>query len=219
MDNNFPSFNITLLSTVHKEFGKCNSEELYKIIETINPNVIFLEELEENYTAYDHLMFSKFRIFSNRLEQLAIQVYRHTHNVKYVPVLDIGLSEEVVKRAQIAKNHGSYQRLLENFESLVINCGFDFLNSPKCIDLHDEMRELEFQIIEDEFFHQKVNDSIHEYENSMLRNIYSFSKVNSFNKAIFMCGSAHRKSIIEKIEYFNIDSDIKLNWSIYNETR
>ena len=35
--------NITVISTNHKEIGKCNSEELYKIVESINPEVIFEE--------------------------------------------------------------------------------------------------------------------------------------------------------------------------------
>ena len=43
---------IVLISTVHQEIGKCNSEELYKIIESINPDVIFLEEFKNNYTKY-----------------------------------------------------------------------------------------------------------------------------------------------------------------------
>ena len=36
-------YNIILLSTKHIESGKCNSFELYKIIETINPEIIFEE--------------------------------------------------------------------------------------------------------------------------------------------------------------------------------
>ena len=37
------------------------------------------------------------------------------------------------------------------------------------------------------------------YENSMIRNIYSYWNNNHFSSAIFMCGAAYRKSIIEKI--------------------
>jgi len=39
--------NITLISTVHKEIGKCNADELCEIIEKISPEVIFLEALEK----------------------------------------------------------------------------------------------------------------------------------------------------------------------------
>ena len=37
-------FNIVLISTEHREFGNCNSDELCKILESINPDVIFEEE-------------------------------------------------------------------------------------------------------------------------------------------------------------------------------
>lgn len=43
--NNFYNmFNIVLISTEHREFGNCNSDELCKILESINPDVIFEEE-------------------------------------------------------------------------------------------------------------------------------------------------------------------------------
>ena len=35
--------NITLISTMHSEGGKCTSDELFKIIESIKPEVIFEE--------------------------------------------------------------------------------------------------------------------------------------------------------------------------------
>jgi hypothetical protein len=40
-------YNITLVCTHHSEFGECNSDELYKIIELVQPNVIF-EELNQD---------------------------------------------------------------------------------------------------------------------------------------------------------------------------
>ena len=36
-------YNITLICTAHKEVGKCNSVELYKIIEEFKPEIIFEE--------------------------------------------------------------------------------------------------------------------------------------------------------------------------------
>ena len=40
-------YNITLISTEHRESGKCNSDELRKIIESIDPEVIFEEETDD----------------------------------------------------------------------------------------------------------------------------------------------------------------------------
>jgi hypothetical protein len=208
-------YNITLISTVHKECGNCNSNELLKIIENICPDVIFLEALEENYSKYDHMKFSQFGVYKERLELKTIQKYSHNHTFNYFPVLDVGLSDEFEKKIKIVSENKDYQRLLDDFSSLEMDGGFQFLNSEKNIVLQEELRELENRIVKDEIMLQKVNANIDAYENSMLRNIYSFCKENSFNTAIFMCGAAHRKSIIEKIEEYEKKETIKLNWIFY----
>ncbi len=48
----------------------------------------------------------------------------------------------------------------------------------------------------------------------MLYNIYSYSKENQYNQAVFFIGAAHQNSIIKKIaEYQTIEN---LNWSFYS---
>lgn len=79
------------------------------------------------------------------------------------------------------------------------------------------MRKLESAILSsDTVLNKYAVDAIDSYENEMLKNIYSYSKTNQFDKAIFMCGVAHRKSIIEKINKFNANEDIKLDWQVLN---
>lgn len=205
---------IVLISTVHKEIGKCNSEVLYKLIESIKPEVIFLEELEENYSSYDQVLFSQFGVYKERLELKTIQAYSQNNTFEYVPVLEFGLSDEFDTKVKIVSKNKEYQMLLDNYTLLESDYGFEFLNSNKSIMLQEEMRQLENHIIDNENLHQQVNASIDEYENSMLHNIYSFCKEGTFNTAIFMCGAAHRKSIIEKIN----TSESKIHWTFYNET-
>jgi hypothetical protein len=175
--------NITLISTVHKELGKCNSEELYDIIESLNPDVIFLEALEENYSKYDQMLFSQYGIYKERLELKAIQKYSQNHTFEYVPVLDIGLSDDFETKIKIVSENKDCQRLLDKYNLLEMGGGFQFLNSEKSIDLQEEMRTLENSIIDSNTLLQKVKASIDEYENSMLRNIFVFSKKKSFNSA------------------------------------
>lgn len=74
---------------------------------------------------------------------------------------------------------------------------------------------LENSLLNDDKINKMVSEDIEEYENSMLRNIYSYCKKNQFDTAIFMCGSAHRKSIIEKIGKFNVLEEISLKWKIF----
>lgn len=112
---------IVLISTVHKEIGKCNSEDLYKIIETINPDVIFLEAFEESYSSYDQMIFSQFGVYKERLELKTLQLYSQNHTFEYVPVLDVGLSEEFDTKIKFVSENKDYQRLLDNYISLVLS--------------------------------------------------------------------------------------------------
>ncbi len=50
--------NIIFVSTMHNEIGNCNAEELHKIIERLNPEVIFLEAVDETYSPYEQYLWS-----------------------------------------------------------------------------------------------------------------------------------------------------------------
>lgn len=208
-------YNITLLSTVHKEIGKCNSEELYKIFQSISPDVIFLEAFENSYSKYHQMLFSQFGVYQERLEIKAIQAYSQNHTFEYVPVLDIGLSDEFETKLEIVSKNIDYQRLLDNYISLEKENGFQFLNSKEQIAYQEQMKELENRIIDNNIIHQKADEGLDAYEHSMLRNLYSFCKDNSFKTAIFMCGAGHRKTITQKIEEYESKENIKLNWTFY----
>ncbi|MBD3615369.1 MAG: hypothetical protein HUJ22_02265 [Gracilimonas sp.] len=209
--------NITLISTVHKEIGKCNADELCEIIERISPEVIFLEALEKTYSDYEESLFSSFGIFHKKLEISAIQKYGFNTSFKYIPVLDNGLSDSFEKKYNIVCEKKELQILIDNFDSLAAEHGFKFLNSVESIKLHDEMRMLEERLLSESEINKVANEDIDTYENSMIRNIYSYCKTSKFNTAIFMCGVAHRKSIIEKIEKFKAQEEIDLSWIIFGE--
>lgn len=209
---------ITLISTVHKEIGKCNSEELCKIIETLNPDVIFLEAFENSYSDYLNFLLSQFGVLQERLEFKALQIYSQNHTFQYVPVLNYELSDDFETKLEIVSNNMDYRSLFDNYISLETENGFQFLNSEKQITYQEQMRELENRIIDNNVMHQKANESIDAYEHSMLRNIYLFCKDNSFESAIFMCGAGHRKTITQKIKEYETEEKLKLNWTFYNDT-
>lgn len=210
-------YNITLLSTVHKEIGKCNSEELYKIFQSISPDVIFLEAFENSYSQYHQMLFSQFGVYQERLEIKAIQAYSQNHAFEYVPVLDIGLSDKFETKLEIVSQNIDYQRLLDNYISVEKENGFQFLNSEEQIAYQELMRELENRIIDNTIMHQKADESMDAYEHSMLRNVYTFCQDNSFKSAIFMCGAGHRKTITQKIKEYELKENIKINWTFYND--
>lgn len=79
------------------------------------------------------------------------------------------------------------------------------------------MRMLENRLLNRNELDEAVNAEIDTYENTMIRNIYSYCRVNRFEKAVFMCGSAHRQSIIEKIRRFNSKEKMDVKWIVYGE--
>lgn len=207
--------NITFISTMHKELGKCNAEELYKIIEKLSPEVIFLEAVDETYSAYEIHLFSIYEVYHKKLEISAIQKYSLNTSFKYVPVCENGLSDAFHRKIKIVCQNKELQQLIDNFNSLAANHGFEFLNSLECINLQEEMRELESRILNDSEIDKIVKEDIEAYENPMIRNIYSYCNENHFTSAIFMCGSAHRKSIIEKIEKYKTEEYMNISWNIF----
>jgi len=209
--------NITLISTVHKERAKCNADALFEIIEKISPEVIFLEALKETYSSYDKMRFAKFGIFHEKMEIRAIQKYGVNTSFKYIPVLDKGLSDSFEKKYGMVCEKREIQNLIDHFDSLAAEHGFKFLNSIESIKLQDEIRMLEGRLLNDLEISKVANEDIDAYENSMIRNIYSYCKTNKFNTAIFMCGVAHRKSIIDKIEKYKAQEEIDLSWTIFGE--
>ncbi|SEQ08919.1 hypothetical protein [Flavobacterium urocaniciphilum] len=209
--------NITFISTIHNEIGKCNSIELCKIIEKINPEVIFLEALNETYSKYENHLFTSFGVFHKKLEISAIQYYSLNNSFEFIPVLDNGLSDAFEKKYNLVCDNKEWQKLIDNYNSLAKEHGFEFLNCIESIKLQEEMRVLESSLLNGHKLEIVFNEEIESYENSMMNNIYSYCKNNNFNSAIYLCGVAHRKSIIEKIEKFNSQEHLKLNWNVFGD--
>ncbi len=53
-------------------------------------------------------------------------------------------------------------------------------------------------------------------KNKMLDNIYQYSKENRYDKAVFLLGSAHRNSIMQKVPQYVKKETPQLTWTFYN---
>lgn len=205
---------ITFISTIHEEIGNCNAEELYKIIEKLSPEVIFLEAVAETYSEYENYLFSTYGEYHKKLEISAIQKYSSNTSFEYVPVCENGLSDAFDRKKKIVRENRERQKMIENFKYLAAENGFKFLNSLESINLLEEIRVLESRVLNSSEV-DKMEADIDAYENSMIGNIYSYCNNNHFSSAIFMCGAAHRKSIIEKIEKSKTEEQVNLTWIIF----
>jgi ABC-type uncharacterized transport system permease subunit len=208
--------NITFISTVHEEMGKCNADELCVILEQVSPEIVFLEALGNTYIDYERDLLLKSWVYHNKLEIEAIQKYNQSSTFEYVPVLDTELSASFEKKYELVFQNNQFKTMLDEYNALASEQGFLFLNSKRSIQLQDEMRQLEDLLVEDNLI-KTFNEDIEAYENPMMRNIYSYCRNNQFDKAVFLCGVAHRRSIIEKMESFNRKEKTIINWVIYGD--
>jgi len=208
--------NITFISTVHEEMGKCNADELCVILEQVSPEIVFLEALGDTYIDYERDLLLKSWVYHNKLEIEAIQKYNQSSTFEYVPVLDTELSASFEKKYELVFQNNQFKTMLDEYNALASEQGFLFLNSKRSIQLQDEMRQLEDLLVEDNLI-KTFNEDIEAYENPMMRNIYSYCRNNQFDKAVFLCGVAHRRSIIEKMESFNRKEKTIINWVIYGD--
>lgn len=214
-------YNITLISTEHRESGKCNSNELCKIIEIINPDVIFEEEInDEKFQEY----YNNKNSF-NSLEVQAIKKYILANDIDHIPV-DINVNfnfKEWDFMFGTFRRHDIYNDVIKKHCYLRDRYGFDYLNSELCLNLSRNKNEIEKQLIEFSGIYKNrlahIYNNFHEghqvRENAMITNIYNFSKKNKYNKAVFLIGYAHRDSIIKRVQKYEPTENLKLNWTFY----
>lgn len=215
-------YNITLVCTHHSEFGKCNSDELYKIIESIRPDIIF-EELTQD-------LFDKFykenKIPYEPPEIKSVKRYLIDHKINNIPV-DINVSQnlstnEIEYMFNTLKKYSVYSKLEEEQNKLTFQEGYAFLNSKKSEELVEEKKVaekslIEFQINKDQLsrIHRLFYEEQHKREYEIINNIYNYSEQKVYNQALLLLGSGHRKTIFEKVENYKSENHVTLNWSLY----
>lgn len=210
---------ITLLSSFHFQHGACNSEELYKIIESIQPEVIF-EEL--SIKGFD-IVYSDDYI-PKSIEAITIKKYLEKYPIKHFPVDTHVFYEDQLfdDYDRISNLSTEYTELLKQQFSMVGEQGYKFLNSDNSTYLIDRIHSIEESIITtlndvSLFSRYKLDLELHQKrEDEMLRNIYKYSEQNAYSKALFICGAEHRKPIIEKIYKLQKTKKNNLFWFFYS---
>ena len=121
---------ITLLATVHKERGNCNSDELYKIIEQIDPDIIFDELHPVSFAA----IYEGTR--ADTLETKTTKLYLQKHSIAHYPV-DLYVNEffdnhfkmEIDELFDIYNYSQVYNYLSFQLDRLAEQHGYPYLNS------------------------------------------------------------------------------------------
>lgn len=219
MENLDIMHDIILFATAHSELGFCNSNELLKIIEQISPDLIFEEKSPESYTRVHS------GIQHDSLESYSIKKYLKKYPIPIIPVdldihklIDRQLHKNIVEMFEVINNHPEYEQLTIQREKSINQYGFSYVNSDEHRELMERIRALEeksLKIIN----HRKLTQVhktwlgiIDKRENEMVKNIYSYSSINEYERALFLVGAEHRKPIIDKIPKFEKNCKTKLNW-------
>lgn len=212
-------FNITLIASVHKERGICNSNELFKIIERIAPEIIFEEISPKGFAKiYEGSL-------TGTLETNTIKRYIQSHTISQFPVdldgnelVDIGFKKDIVEMFDFFDHSPEYNNLSIQHEILSERFGFPYLNSIQCRELLERIHLLEeyiLRMINNDKLFQSYNawmDINDKRENEMIKNIYSYSALNEYTWALFLIGAEHRKSIMDKIPKFERINKPELTW-------
>lgn len=231
-------YSITLIGTVHSENGQCDSDDLHKILEDVKPDVIF-DELPSHFAdlfysdtfdiAYANNILLKRPMPNLPLEVKSVKKYRQSYPVKIVSV-DIDISQDLAEQKEEVLflfntffKYEEYRNIDNEKEALIAKEGFHFLNSNRFLDLLERKELLEREIIDSEPHKHRLlttysshRKQIDNREKVMLDNIYKYGKVNQYNKAVFLLGAEHKKSITQKIIEHGKLTEIKLNWTMYN---
>jgi hypothetical protein len=215
-------YNITLVCTHHSEFGKCNSDELYKIIESIRPDVIFEELTEELFDGF----YKENNIPYEPPEIRSVKRYIKDHTITHIPV-DINVSDtlsinNINYMFNTLSKYTVYSKLEEDQKKLAFQEGYEFLNSKKNEELTEKKKSLEKSLIELQInkhqlsqIHKLFYEEQHKREDEIIKNIYKYSEKMAYNHALLLLGSGHRKTIFEKMENFESQSHVKLKWALY----
>lgn len=211
-------YKITLLSSIHCKLGKCNSDELYRIIENLEPEIIF-EELSNHIFV---ILYTD-EYIPQSLEAFTIKEYLKTYSISHFPV-DTHVKNEVDLfngHNSISSKSNEYNELFNRQISMIITNGFSFLNSDEYSELLSNISAIERKVlheINNEMLSRQYQQEIQLHdkrENEMLKNIYNYSKQFQYRKALFICGAEHRKPFLNKIPEFEKREEINLNWSFY----
>lgn len=210
---------ILLLGSIHKEDGKCNSSELIRVLEFIQPEVLFQEIPYFEFLATGRIDSESI------LEIKAISQYLKCHDVRQIPIDSLGGSlqanaklDQVMDR--VLHTGPDLARVLDQLVHLRYTYGFEYLNSR----LSDRMLLQSDLVITKAL--QKLNDPTlflayaewkaynSKREEAMVTNVYEYCRLNDFKKGVFLFGSAHRRGLIAKIQMVKKTQEVRVNWKL-----
>ncbi len=202
---------ITLVCSVHNANGKCNVEQLVKVLQALGPDVVFQEIRPSDDWSLEAQAATEYR--KSKLCQL-VHVDEHlvpADTAENKRLLDAGFE-------YVAEISEEYQLLEQEYNVQTCQHGFSYLNSVDFGKTRVRMSE-----IEDEIMGGKAGDALrwwrqvmHSREIEMIRNIYAHCRKNAFDTGVFLVGAGHKTGIAKQIENFTGRESDLIVWNLYD---
>jgi hypothetical protein len=204
---------ITLIFSVHKANGKCNVEQLVKILKKIEPEVVFQEVRPSHDWSLEAQAVA---------EYCKYKLCQQVHVDEYEVPVDFAKIEHRLTGGfdDVADRSTEYQQLDTAKNVHACQDGFVYLNSDAFVNTTLRMEQLEDEMMEGQaadalrWFRQVM----HKREIEMMRNIYSHCRKTAFDTGVFLVGAAHRTGIAKQIENFSGREPDLIVWNFLNRS-
>ncbi|KEZ94466.1 hypothetical protein [Nonlabens ulvanivorans] len=209
---------LIILGTAHSEVGVCTSEELYKIIEKINPQVVFCEISPEKLSRF---------VKRTDIVTPEMEVIKRLIKEKPIEIVPIDVNEDpfdkrleamfsLINRKMKVYSNANNKLLNETYVK-----GLPFLNSPDSDKIFRDKNSMEKHFI-DKVNNQELSDFYSEWlrwndlrENQWINLIDNNFKINKPNKAVFLVGAGHRFRLLDKIKKIHNNSENSYDWDFF----
>jgi hypothetical protein len=194
---------ILLVGTVHEENGLATTSALLGVLESVRPEVIFLEIPTASFPGFDEGT-------SSNLESRAARRYREATGAELIPV-DIPTPEESFFRdwrymdRRITITSPSYRQLIDQNTIDVATHGFSYLNSVRCRDAWSAIYDA-MEVAIQRLSHDTKLPMIYETwrrvnglrDGAMLQGINAHLCLKPFTTGVLLVGAAHAHSIANR---------------------
>jgi hypothetical protein len=203
---------ITLICSVHKTNGKCNVEQLARILQTLAPDVVFQEVHLSHDWSLEGQAVTRYRKFKV-CQTVYVDEYKAPADAVEIKRLLVAGFEYVAEESE------EYRSLKIETDERTRRDGFGYLNSA---DFENEgMRMTE---IEDKIIGGKAGDALRWWrqvmqirEIEMMSNIYAYCRENAFDNGVFLVGAGHKPGITKQIESFAGREPGLIVWNFYSD--
>jgi len=215
-----PAASVTLVSTYHEESGAVNVEALAGILESLRPEVIFLEIPPDVFADYDQGL-------RGNLESTAARRHRDSHDVTLVPV-DLPTPDasffyhDKELHRHVERVSPDYRHLIDQHRLARMQHGFSYLNSDDCSEAWSRINTAIVSAVErlpdrpSLLEHLASAARIYESrDTAMLANIETFQRHSAFSTGALLVGAAHRRSLICKSRERPQDAP-QITWSAFD---